>query len=93
MTLCSGMVSGAKHHYHWPRVPQQYLTILPDFIGWYLICTNAVSTQMQLQTCFGSFFFKYSLFSAGESPSLVKNVEVELDIQSQEEICLLTSRS
>ena len=45
-----------KHHYHSPRAPQQYLTILPDFIGWCLISTNAISVQMQLQPCFGSFY-------------------------------------
>ena len=38
-------------------------------------------------------FFIYSLFSARESPSLVKNVEVDFEIKLQEEICLLTSRS
>ena len=42
------------------RVPQQYLTILPDFIGWCLICTNAISVQMQLQPCLGSFLYNPS---------------------------------
>ena len=40
---------------------------------------------MQLQSCFGSFFI-YSLFFAGESSSLVKNVEVEFEIKPQHPI-------
>ena len=64
---------------------QQYLTILPDFIGCCLIRTKDISIQMQLQSCFGSFFI-YSLFFAGESPSLVKNVEAEFEIKSRHPI-------
>ena len=30
-------------------------TIIP--IGWCLICTNAISVMMQLQSCFGSFLY------------------------------------
>ena len=33
----------------------------------------------RIDTIFG-YFFIYSLFSTGESPSLVKNVEVEFEI-------------
>ena len=40
---------------------------------------------MQLQSCFGSFFI-YSLFSSGENPSLVKNVEVEIKIKPRHPI-------
>ena len=85
MTLGSGIVSGPKHHYHWPREPQQYLTILPDFIGWCLFYMNAISPQIQLQPCFRSFYI-YSLFSGGESPSLVKNVEVKFELKPRHPI-------
>ena len=85
MTLGSGMVSGPKQHYHKPRTPQQYLTILPNFIGRCLICTNAISAQMQLRSCFGSFFI-YSIFPAGESLSLVKNAEIEFEIKPRHPI-------
>ena len=40
---------------------------------------------MQIQPCFGSFFI-YSLFSADESSSLVKNVEVEFEIKPRHPI-------
>ena len=40
---------------------------------------------MQLQPCFGSFFI-YSLFFAGESPILVKNVEVAFEINPRHPI-------
>ena len=36
---------------------------------------------MLLQYCFGSFFYIYSLFFAGESPSLLKNIEAEFEIK------------
>ena len=48
---------GAKVSLPLTQAPQEYLTILPDFIGWCLICTNAISVQMQLQPCFGSFLY------------------------------------
>ena len=38
------------------------------------ICSDAVTVLFWI-------FFVYSLFSAGESPSLVKNVEVEFEIK------------
>ena len=41
---------------------------------------NAILVPMQLQSCFGSFLH-IPLFSAGEIPSLVKNVEVEFKIK------------
>ena len=46
---------------------------------------NAISAQMQLRSCFRSFFI-YFLFAAGESPSLVKNVDVEFEIKPRHPI-------
>ena len=41
---------------------------------------------MQLKTYFGSFFFIYSLFFSGQSPSLLKNVEVAFEIKPRHPI-------
>ena len=46
---------------------------------------DALSAQMQLQSYFRSCFI-YSLFSAAESLSLVKNVEVEFKIKPRHPI-------
>ena len=51
----SGMVSGLKHHYHYHRAPQQYLTTPPDFVRLLSLYGIAISTLMQLEPYLGSF--------------------------------------
>ena len=62
-------------------ISQYYQTLLDGVF----ICTNAICVQMQLQSCFGSFYI-YSLFFAGISLILVKNVEVAFEIKPRHPI-------
>ena len=82
ITLGSGMVSGPKHHYHWARTPQLYLTNYQTLLdGVYSVrMPHPLKCNYSLVWDF-IYIYIYSLFSAGESPSLVKNVEVEFEIK------------
>ena len=77
MSLGSGMVSRPKNHYHYPRFPQQYRTIPPDFVRLLSLYGIDISTLRALPWIFSMYF----LLSDGGSPRLIKKMEVECAIK------------